>query len=153
MRCSREVMLRTAMIAGIILAPAILVLFGVFYAWGGVLTLDPAALAEHFGVVTATTLALSATAALVSAALVGLVTLPARDPHLRRIGILVAGATGASWGLACWSVVLQWVSGASPAVLLALPVCDALFSLLLFVGIVGASVDAPRPATERLARA
>ncbi|MDF2694693.1 MAG: hypothetical protein K0S65_3076, partial [Labilithrix sp.] len=137
----------TAMGVGLAVATATLVVFGLFSFWGEMLWFEEVGFLDRFWTVVGATVGIAVAAALLSAALVGLITLPARHTarRPRRIGMAVAAAAGAAWGAASWSLVLRWLMGGSTGqrepifgrdtgfYLFTLPFYDALFSLALLV--------------------
>lgn len=145
-----------AMVVGLGIATATLVVFGFFSFWGEMLWFEELGFLERFWTVVGATAGIAAAAALLAAALVGLITLPtrryARRP--RQIGMAVAAGAGAAWGAASWSLVLRWAMGESTGqrepilgrdtgfYLFTLPFYDALFSLLLLIVLISAIVAA-----------
>ncbi|MBX3258750.1 MAG: UPF0182 family protein [Labilithrix sp.] len=154
-----------AILVGLGAAAATLVVFGSFSTWGEMLWLDVGAALPRAWLVVAGTAGVALAAALLSAALVALVTFPARRGarRARRIGVALAALAGAAWGAASWSLVLRWTAGGSsgrrgpglgrdPSVyLFSLPLVDAAFSLLLLLVVISAIVTA-RAAREPPAR-
>ena len=143
-----------AILIGLGLASSTLVVFGAFSTWGAMLWFDEQAAARRPGRVVAGTAGVALGAAALSAALVALITVPARRDagRARRIGVASAALAGAAWGAASWSLVLRWSAGSSggpgapfrggpPSVyLLELPLVDAAFSLALLLVAISAIV-------------
>jgi uncharacterized protein len=143
-----------AMGSGLTLATSTVVIFGLFSFWGEMLWFDEVGFLDRFWTVVGATVGIAVAGALFSAALVGLITLPAR--HIargpRRVAMAVAAAVGGAWGIASWSLVLRWLLGGSTGqhepifgrdtgfYLFTLPFLDALFSLLLLDLVISAIV-------------
>jgi uncharacterized membrane protein (UPF0182 family) len=145
-----------AMGIGLTIAVATLVVFGLFSFWGEMLWFAEVGFLERFWTTVGATVAVAVGGALLSAALVALITLPARHtaPRARKIGMTSAAVAGAAWGAASWSLVLRWLLGPKTGhyepilghdtgfYLFSLPFYDALFSLLLLTTIISAIVAA-----------
>ncbi len=140
--------------AGLGVASSILLAFGLFSTWGAMMWLDEVELVDRSRTVAGATALVSLAAALASALLLALITLPSRHVarRTRRIAMVVVALGGAAWGLSSWFLVLRWMSSGSTGTrelafgrdagsyLLTLPLVDALLSLLFLVVLVSAIV-------------
>ncbi|MBX3204464.1 MAG: UPF0182 family protein [Labilithrix sp.] len=158
-----------ATILGLAVATTALIVFGFFSSWGQMLRFEEEGFLDRFWTVIGATVGIAALAALFSAALVALLTLPARhDAHReRRVGIAIAALAGAAWGAASFGIVLRWATGAASGrhaplfgrgasdYLFSLPFFDAVFSLLFFLLVISTIVawrSTPRRAPASRAR-